>query len=295
MIDRRGFLGAIPLTALATSMCTPPDEGSPEGSLAGSLDGSPARLPALERLGVQLYTLRREMADDPDRTLAAVAEAGYREVELAGLYGMSPREMRSKLDTVGLSATSSHHGIDVVRDDWARTLEGAQELGQSLIVVPSLPETERTRAGLARISDDFNGAGESARAAGLRFGYHNHDWELRPLPDGALPMDLLLDQTDAAYVDWQMDVFWTVHGTDDPNSPFTYLDSRAGRIASLHVKDRTAAGDMVDIGDGVIDYLRFIPEAEARGRVLHAFVEHDFPEDALASIRRSYRHLTSEV
>ena len=311
MIDRRGFLGAIPLAAWATSMCTPaPDstrDRTPDGTSDGTADGTPDRatddsrgssrdrLLTLERLGVQLYTLRQEMADDPDRTLAAVAGFGYKEVELAGLYGMSSRDMRSKLDAVGLRAASSHHGIDVVRDDWTRTLEEAQELGQSLIVVPSLPEGERTPTGLARIADDFNRAGEAARAAGLRFGYHNHDWELRPLADGSLPMDLLLDLTDEEYVDWQMDVFWTVHGTENPNSPFTYLENRAGRVTSLHLKDRTAAGEMVDVGDGVIDYLRFIPQAEARGIVLHAFVEHDFPGDALTSIRRSYRHLTGGV
>jgi sugar phosphate isomerase/epimerase len=227
------------------------------------------------------------MAADVDGTLAAVAEIGYAEVELAGLYGLTARQMREKLDVVGLRAASSHHGIELVREGWDQTLEDAQELGQRLIVVPGLPGDERTRDGISRIADDFNRGGEMASSAGLRFGYHNHDWEFDALEDGTIPMEHLLDRTDADFVDWQMDVFWTVHGGADP---FEQLSRRAGRVSSIHVKDRTSAGDMVDVGDGVIDFGRFIPEAERQG-MLHAFVEHDRPGDAIDSVRRSFRHL----
>lgn len=247
----------------------------------------PAR-PTLERLGVQLYTLREEMAREPERTLEAVAEIGYEEVELAGLYGMSVREMREKLAAVGLHAASSHHGLDAVRGDWDETLRGALELGQSLVVVPSIPVAERSPEGLRRVADDFNRAGAAARAAGLRFGYHNHDWELRPLEDGTIPMRLLLERTDPAAVDWQMDVFWTVHGGGDV---MAYLAETAGRVTSVHVKDRTASGEMVDVGAGAIPFDAILLEAERLG-LRHAFVEHDRPTDALASVRRSYLHLT---
>jgi len=238
--------------------------------------------------GVQLYTLREEMAADVDRTLAAVAEIGYAEVEFAGLYGLTARQMREKLDAVGLRAASSHHGIEAVRENWEQTLEDAQELGQRLIVVPGLPGDERSRDGLSRIADDFNSGGEMASAAGLRFGYHNHDWEFAAFDDGTVPMDHLLDRTDAEFVDWQMDVFWAVQGGADP---FEQLSRRGRRVRSIHVKDRTPAGDMVAVGDGVIDFARFIPEAERQG-LLHAFVEHDRPDDALESVRRSFRHLS---
>jgi sugar phosphate isomerase/epimerase len=241
----------------------------------------------LDAWGVQLYTLRREMAEDPDRTLAAVAQIGYREVELAGLYGLAPRAMRAKLDAVGLDAVSSHPSLGDVREGWTAFLEGAQELGQTLVVVPGIPGDERSADGLHRVADELNHAAEEARAAGLRFGYHNHDWEMRPLPDGTVPMQLLLERTVAGLVDWQMDIYWTVHGGGDPAG---YLDVTAGRVTSVHVKDRTADGRMVDVGDGVIDFGMLLRKAEPLG-LRHAFVEHDRPDDAVASVRRSFAHL----
>lgn len=275
-MDRRAFLGVAPALAL-TAAC---DRGRAET----------ASTPALPALGVQLYTLRAVIADDVDGVLAAVARIGYREVELAGLYGLTPVEMRAKLDAVGLRATSSHQSVADVRGDWAGALAGANALGQSLVVVPSIPASERGTEALRRLADDFNRAGEAARAAGLRFGYHNHDWEHRPLPDGTVPMDLLLERTDPALVDWQMDIFWTVHGGADPAA---YLDRAAGRVTSVHVKDRTSDGRMVDVGSGVIDFAAIIPHAERLG-LRHAFVEHDQPgDDPVASVRRSFDHLRS--
>lgn len=277
-IDRRTFLGMAPLVAL----------GAP-GLRACAADGAvaDASTPTLDALGVQLYTLREAVADDLDATLAAVAEIGYEEVELFQLHGLTPGEMRGRLDAVGLRAASSHYGLDLLRDDLDRHVDGALELGQSLMVVPSIPSGERSAEGLARVAGDFDGFADAVRQAGLRFGYHNHDWEFRPLPDGTVPMDLLLARTDPGLVDWQMDVYWTVHGGGDPSS---LIREHGGRVTSVHVKDRTESGQMVDVGDGVIDFATVLAEAEAHG-LMHAFVEHDRPGDALESVRRSYRHL----
>ncbi len=272
-MNRRTFLAAAPAAAIAS-----------KEALSASLTPR-----SVDVYGVQLYTLREELAADLDRTLALVAEIGYREVEFAGLYGRTPREMRAVLDGLGLRAASSHHGVNEVRESWGRALESAQELGQSLIVVPGIPGSERSAEGLRRIADDFTRAGHAAVEAGLRFGYHNHSWEFEPLPDGTVPMDLLLERTDADVVDWQMDIFWTVDGGADPAA---YMERTAGRISSIHLKDRTAAGAMVDVGDGVIDFAPLIALAERQG-LRHAFVEHDQPSDAIDSIRRSLRHLKS--
>jgi len=269
-MDRRAFLASLPAVTVA---------GHALLTARRRLDG----------FGVQLYTLRSVAPSDVDGTLAAVAEIGYAFVEFAGLYGLEPADMRHRLDRVGLRAASSHVSLDEVRGDWGAVLESAQELGQDLIVVPSLPGDVRSPDGLRRVADELNRAGELARAAGLRLGYHNHDWELRPLPDGSRPIDVLLDRTQPSLVDWQMDVFWAVHGGADPMEE---LRSRAGRVTSVHVKDRTADGEMVDVGDGVIDFATILPAAERQGLV-HAFVEHDNPGDAIESVRRSFQHLNA--
>jgi len=230
------------------------------------------------------------MPSDVDGTLAAVAEIGYREVEFAGLYGLTPRGMRAKCDAVGLRAASSHQSVGDVRGDWTSVLEGARELGQSLVIVPSIPSDLQTPDGLRALADDFNRAGEAASTAGLRFGYHNHDWEHRAFPDGTVPIDLLLERTDPALVDWQMDIFWTVHGGADP---VRYLNEVGDRVTSVHLKDRTAAGEMANVGDGVIDFAGLLPLAEGMG-LLHAFVENDRPgPDPVESIRRSFAGLST--
>ena len=295
-LDRRSFLGALPGAVVMAGglgglgRAWPGAEGWSTGNTGhpGS-DGGRAQVPSA--IGVQLYTVRSVMATDPEGTLATIADIGYEEVELAGLYGMSAREMKALLDAAGLAATSSHHSLEEVRGGWEATLEAAVALGQRLVVVPALPVAERDGEALRRVADDFNRAGEAARAAGLRFGYHNHDWEMRPGPDGARPIDLLLDRTDPELVDWQMDVFWVVHAGADP---IAELDARAGRVTSLHVKDRTAAGEMADVGAGVIDFRPVLARAGELG-LLHQYVEHDEPGDPIASVRASFRALAALV
>lgn len=272
MIDRRSFLA---------------------GRTSGR-DPIPARdrIPALPSIGVQLFTVREEMESDPDRTLATIAEIGYRDIEFAGLYGLSAPEMRRKLDAVGLNAVSSHHDTGVLENGWSQAVDDAAELGQSLIVVPWIDSGDRSPDDMARLADRFNEAGRVARASGLRFGYHNHDWEHRRRGDGETPMEFLLRNTDPDLVDWQMDVYWTVQGHEDARAPFWQLEKYGDRVTSLHVKDRTGGGDMVDVGQGVIDYARFIPLSQRSGRVAQIFVEHDAPDDAIASIRASYEYLS---
>lgn len=299
-MERRSFLATLALCVPAVmTACSPgrseaadseaggPSESTRSGSGTASTAG--ARVEPLDGWGVQLYTLRDRLDDDLEGTLAAIAGIGYAEVELVQLHGLTPTEMRSRLDTAGLRATSSHYPIQAFRDGLEESVDGAAELGQSLMVLPSIPSDERTAEGLARVAEDLSRAGERARAAGLRVGYHNHDWELRPMAGGTRPIDVLLDGSDPALVDWQMDIFWTVHGGADP---LVMLEERGERVTSVHVKDRTADGRMVDVGDGVIDFPSVLAAAGSQA-LLHAFVEHDRPGDSIDSVRRSFGHLSS--
>jgi len=287
-IDRRTFLGAIPLTAAALGCGGGGAEAGADVSEDDAPSGGADRAALLPAVGVQLYTLRDAITEDLDAVLASLVEIGYAEVELFQLHGLTPGEMRAKLDAAGLRAASSHYGLPALREDLARHVEGALEIGQELMVVPSIDGAERSPDGLARVAEDFNRIAETVREAGMRFGYHNHDWEFRPFDDGTVPMEMLLDRTDPALVDWQMDIFWTVHGGADP---LEALETRSGRVTSAHVKDRTVDGQMVDVGDGVIDFAEVLSAARGHG-LLHAFVEHDAPGDAVRSVRRSYEHLS---
>ena len=126
-LDRRAFIVAAPLVASVVACGGRGRAG--DGTASGG--DSAGAAPTMPALGVQLYTVRSAMAEDADATLTALAEMGYRNIELAGLYGMTPETMRAKLDAAGLSAVSSHNSLAEIRGDWPRTLESARTLGRA--------------------------------------------------------------------------------------------------------------------------------------------------------------------
>lgn len=240
-------------------------------------------------LGLQLYTVRSLLDRDADGTLAAVAAIGYREVELAGLHGRTPRAMRALLDRHGLVATSSHVDLARVRRQWTRVADEAHVLGQRFIVVPWIGEQERSLDGYRRVAADLDRAGEAAERAGLRLAYHNHDFELARLGD-TTGYDVLLAETDPALVAMEMDIYWIAHGGRDP---LALIAAHPGRFPLVHLKDMARGGAMADVGAGTIDFPAIAAQARAAG-IEHWFVERDDARSPLESARVSYeyaRHL----
>src|SRR5205823_1000569 len=166
--------------------------------------GRAARLPRLrsahiERVGLQLYTVRHEMEKDVEGTIARVAASGYKEVEFAGYFKKTPAEIRAMLDRNGLTAPSAHVSA-AAPDAWHEALDAAHVIGHQYVVVPWIPVEQRTGIdGYKKIAAHFNQAAEQARAAGLQFAYHNHDFEFAAV-DGKLPYDVLLAETDPKLV-----------------------------------------------------------------------------------------------
>jgi sugar phosphate isomerase/epimerase len=241
----------------------------------------------LERIGLQLYTVRDLMQADVGRTLEQVAAAGYHEVEFAGYFGQSPGRIRALLDAVGLGAPSSHVSLADLTRDAERTFDAAEAIGHRYLILPWLDPEQRTSLDdYRRVAADLNRAGERARGRGLRVGYHNHDFELAPL-DGARPYDLLLAETRPDLVCMEMDFYWMASGGADP---LVYFERHPGRFHLCHVKDMDRRGEMADVGRGRIDFRALLRRRRAAG-LRHFFVEHDHPADPLASIRTSYRNL----
>ncbi len=276
-------LGAYALTpgactrseARQESTATRPDSAVPRTGSSG-----------IDRIGLQLYTVRSLMAEDVERTLETVAEIGYREVEFAGYFDHDPGEIRSWLDEAGLTAPAAHV-FPLDADDLGPVLERASVLGHRYLVVPWIPSEQReTLDGYRRVAERFNTVALAVREAGLQFAYHNHDFEFEPI-DGQVPFDVLLEETDPDLVQIELDLFWIIHGGGDP---YDYFARYPGRYPLVHVKDRLADGTMVDVGDGAVDFTAIFSRSEEAG-IRHYFVEHDRPDDALESIRRSYAHL----
>jgi sugar phosphate isomerase/epimerase len=249
----------------------------------------PARATSrISKIGLQLYTVRDLMAKDVEGTLAAVAGAGYTEVEFAGYFGKTPAEIRAMLDRHGLAAPSVHAG-SIASDDWATSLDAAHVIGHKFIVVPWIPEERRkTLADWKSVAADFNRAAGAAQAAGVQFAYHNHDFEF-PLVEGRVPFDVLLAETDPKLVQLEIDLYWIIKGGQDP---LTYFARWPGRVPLVHVKDSAGPPDnrMVDVGSGTIDWKRIFARSQQAG-IQHYFVEHDEPADPLASIKASCDYL----
>lgn len=246
-----------------------------------------ARGRRLERIGLQLYTVRDLMQSDVARTLERVAAIGYREVEFAGYFGATPERIRRLLDSLGLTSPSTHLALAALEHQLGRTLDLAATIGHRYLVVPSLDQRDRRSLDdYRRVAEALNRAGEGARARGLRVAYHNHDFELRRL-EGALPYEMLLEWTDPALVFFEMDFYWITRGGADP---FAYFRRHPGRFHLCHVKDMDASGAMADVGAGRIDFRGLLQRREQAG-LRHVYVEHDHPPDPLASIRASYAWL----
>jgi sugar phosphate isomerase/epimerase len=244
----------------------------------------------LDRIGIQVYTVRSLMPKDPEGTLAALAEIGYTEVELAGLYGVQPAAMRQMLDRHGLAAVSGHMSLKDMRRDWTRALDDAATLGQRYIVCSSIDESERTADGFRRAANDLNGLAATARQHGMQLGYHNHMYEFAAV-DGVVPYEILLTGTDPQLVQMEIDLMWMTKGGGDP---IAYFDRYPGRFPMVHVKDMTKAGVMCDVGQGSIDFAAIFAHSERAG-IKHYFVEHDEPPAPIADARACYeylRHLT---
>ena len=251
------------------------------------------RLPQLrnarvERVGLQLYTVRHEMEKDVEGTIARVAASGYKEVEFAGYFKKTPAEIRAMLDRHGLTSPSAHISSSEP-DAWSQALDAAHVVGHQYVVVPWIPQEQRTGIdGYKQIAAHFNKAAEQARAAGLQFAYHNHDFEFAAV-DGKLPYDVLLAETDPKLVQMEMDLYWIIKGGQEP---LAYFARWPGRFPMVHVKDSMGPPDnkMADVGAGKIDWKRIFAQQSQAG-IKHFFVEHDQPADAFASIKASCDYL----
>jgi sugar phosphate isomerase/epimerase len=242
----------------------------------------------LDRIGLQLYTVRGVLQRDFEGTLARVAEIGYKEVEFAGYFKHSPADVRAMLDRHGLTAPAVHNG-SIAPDDWKAALDAANVIGHKYIVVPWIPQERRmTLDGYKRVAEDFNRAAQTARDAGVQFAYHNHDFEFQRM-EGRIPFDVLLESTDPKLVQYEIDLYWITKGGQDP---LAYFARWPGRVPLVHVKDSMGGPEhkMVDVGAGKIDWKRIFAKRDQAG-IKHFFVEHDQPPQPLEDIAVSYRYL----
>ena len=236
-------------------------------------------------IGLQLYSLRDSMKVNVAGTVAAVGEMGYKFVETAGygdgkIYGMDPVEFKNLCESNGMKFLGAHTGQDVpTQEKWAETMAwwdvciaAHKAADVKWIVQPWMGGTGyESLDGLKRYCEYFNAVGEKCNAAGIRFGYHNHDKEFSTVLEGKPVYDWMLELTDPAKVMFQMDLYWTVVGGKLPTE---YFEKYPGRFELWHIKDKEELG-----ASGMMDFAAIFAGKEKSG-VKYGIVEveeYNFP------------------
>jgi sugar phosphate isomerase/epimerase len=255
----------------------------------------------INKVGVQLYTVRDLMKEDFDGTIAKVAQVGYKEVEFAGYFGHTAQQVKDILQKNGLTAPSTHVQYDELDEKFPSVIEFSKTVGMDYIICPWIPEELRKSPDIwKQASEKFNKCGEQTKKAGMQFGYHNHWFEFLPT-NGKLPYDELLKDCDSNLVKMEMDLCWAVAAGADP---VKYFEKYPGRFPLVHVKDLktkpkiTSGGaqnygdtvDLTEVGSGIIDWKRIFAHSQQAG-IKHYIVEHDHPKQPIESITKSYQYL----
>lgn len=243
-------------------------------------------------IGVQLYTVRKEISKDLIGTLKKVAEIGYNSVELAGyrdgkFYGKSPKEFKKIANDLGLKVLSSHSSIKPEQIE--KIAEDAASVGVEYTVLPYLGNTQRkTLDDYKKLAESFNIYGEACKKAGIQFAYHNHAFEF-DVKEGKIPYDVLLEGTDPDLVNFEMDLYWIKKAGYEP---LNYFNKFPGRFTLWHVKDLDPeTGKYTEVGSGNINFEELFNNASKSG-MQYFFVELDNSElPALESIKISYDYL----
>lgn len=274
-MNRRQHL--LTLAALATTGCTT----SATTSATNLVQAVERRV---QRIGLQLYTVRDLMAEDAAATLAKLAAIGYTELETAGYGNLDANGFAKAAAQNGLTPVAAHVPINLLVDAPTQLLDEAEMIGFDYLVVPWLPPELRNADGYKQVIDQLNRFGALSAARNIQLCYHNHDFEFADL-GGMRAFDLMLKDCDAELVKFELDMFWTEHAGVDTAA---YLRADPDRYPLCHVKDRTSGGAMADVGSGEIDFGQLFA---AGSGLRHYFVEHDRPADSLQSVTASFQGL----
>ncbi len=242
------------------------------------------------RISLQLYTVRDLTSSDMTGTLRRLSEIGYTAVELAGYGGLSPRDLRAALDDNGLHASGAHVPLGDWETDPGAVLEDMKTLGCAHAIVPMALREGRSAGAVSRLAANLDRWGEMCRSEGVTLSYHNHDFEFERLDGGATMWEILLGETDPAFVKLELDLYWARYAGVDPAS---LLGELGDRVSLVHLKDMASDDARSDapVGTGTMPWPELLVAADEAG-VDWYVVEQDNPgDDPLEDVRLSLRNL----
>ncbi|RYF18020.1 MAG: twin-arginine translocation signal domain-containing protein [Flavobacteriales bacterium] len=300
MTTRRSFLQKTSLAAVAAFL-------SP--SVITSALAQPAKV---SKIGIGLFTLREQLTADVKATIAHVAKIGYNQVEtyygypgkyeVKGFWGLEAKDFNTLLKNNSLTCPSGHYNTTEFLSTGDEKIlkshiEVANSVGQKYFVIPALPTDIRTNGTLddyKRMAARFNIAGELCKKAGLKLAYHNHNFEFKDQGNGITGYDILLKETDAKLVGFELDIFWAVNAGLNPVDMFK---KNPGRYKMFHVKDMDKQDKAVfaEVGSGRIDFKSIFAESKMAG-LDYIFTEQDLiKKDPYESITESYNYVKNNL
>lgn len=238
----------------------------------------------LKKFGVQLYSVRDLMPKDPKGTMKQLAEMGYTQFESYGgpdfLWGMSPKECKTFLGDLGVKMVSTHFDMN---KDLDKNIERGAEAGLKYMLCPYLGP-QKNLDEWKKKAELFNQVGEKVTKAGMKFGYHNHDYSFKAM-EGQIPQELLLANTDPKYVMFELDLCWIVASGQNA---VAHLEKYGKRYELVHIKDMVLDNGRVsqkDLGKGAMDFDTILKAAKKAG-IKHYIVEQEqYPSSSIESMK----------
>lgn len=229
----------------------------------------------LDKFGIQLWTVKNALGNDPQGVLKQLSADGYTQIESfegsKGIFwGMTNIDFKKYMDDLGMTIISSHCNTS---KDFEKKVDEAAAIGMKYLLSAFVP-IQKTVDDYKKIADQFSQYGEACKKAGIRFAYHNHDHDFNVV-DGKIAQDIYLQNTDPALVDFEMDIYWVVAAGQDPEA---WLKKYKNRFRLCHIKDRikntTERDASCILGEGSIDFPKILKNAKDDG-VQYYIVEQE--------------------
>lgn len=262
-------------------------------------------------IGLQLYTIRDAMGKDVPGSLKKVSDIGFKYLELASysngkFYGYLPGEFKKMINDLGMEVISSHAGVNpqgITTEEAKKMAEDHAKLGAKYCMQPYVADGDRkTIAGYQKMVAEWNKVGKIMKENGVRFGYHNHNFEFDTV-EGKVPyFDIFLTEMDKDVMTMELDLFWTIKAGINPIDLFKKYP---GRFQLFHMKDmftkeapffKTASNDFAPVGEGLINFKEILATKNIAG-MKYMFVEQDSTKDGkpFDAIKTSITNLTTKI
>ena len=246
--------------------------------------------------GIQVYSVRNQLGEDFEGTMEYIAKVGYKQIEGYGLGvdgkflgKISADHYARVIKDLGMEFIATHCSY-TTSDKAQKMVDAAASTGMKYMIIPYTPDNVRKNAdGWKKVAEDYNKIGEMCKKAGIKFGYHNHAFELEEL-DGIIPQELLIESTDADLVHFEADLFWVTKGGYDP---VKLLKKYPGRIQLFHVKDATPDLEAETVGKGIIDFKKLF-ELGKKDVLEYYFIEDERTNDPFKNIKADFDYISAQ-